>query len=41
MDLAALQAAQMSDAEAAQLSKLKGFSFSYVMFKEISLLYDI
>ena len=41
IELAALQAAQMSDAEAAQLLKLKGFNFSYVMFKEISLLCDI
>ena len=37
----AMQAAQMTDTEGAQLSKLKGFSFSYVMFKEVSLLCDI
>ena len=38
IDLAALQAAQMTNADAAQLSRLKGFSFSFVMFKEIKLL---
>ena len=32
INLAALQAAQMTDVDATQLSKLKGFSFSYVMF---------
>ena len=41
IDLAALQTAQMTAVDATQLSKLKGFSFSYVMFKEISLLCDI
>ena len=35
INLAALQAAQMTDADAAQLSRMKGFSFSFVMFKEI------
>ena len=39
--LAALKAAQRTNVDATQLSKLKGFSFSYVMFKEISLLCDI
>ena len=32
IDLAALKAAQMTDADAAQLSRMKGFSFSFVMF---------
>ena len=41
IDLAALQAAQMTDADAAQLSRLKGISFSFVMFKEIKLLCDV
>ena len=41
IELAAMQAAQMTDEEGAQLSKLKGFSFSYVMFKEISLPCDV
>ena len=36
IDLAALQAAQMTNADATQLSKLKGFSFSFVIFKEYS-----
>ena len=40
IDLADLQATQMT-LDATQLSKLKGFSLSYVMFKEISLLCDI
>ena len=38
IDLAALQATQMTDADAAQQSRLKGFSFAFVMFKEIKLL---
>ena len=41
IDLAALQAAQMTDTDAAQLSRLQGFSFSIVMFKEIKLLCDV
>ena len=38
VDLAARQADQMTDADATKLSKLKGFSFSFVMFKDVSLL---
>ena len=34
IDLAALQAAQMTDADAAQLARMKGFSFSFVMFNK-------
>ena len=34
IDLAALQAAVMTDADAAQLSRLKSFNFSFVMFKK-------
>ena len=41
IDLAALQAAQMTDADATQLMKQKGLSFSFVMFKDVSLLCDI
>ena len=33
INLAALQAAMMTDADAAQLSRLKSFNFSFVMFK--------
>ena len=32
--LAALQAAQMTDADVAQLSRMKGFSFSFVIFRD-------
>ena len=41
IDLAALQAAQMTDADAAQLLRLNSINFSFVMFKEIKLLCDV
>ena len=41
IDLTALMAAQMTDADAAQLSRLKSFNFSFVMFKEIKLFCDV
>ena len=41
IDLAALQASQMTDGDAAQLSRMKGFSFSFVMFPEIKLICDV
>ena len=40
IDLAALQAAVITDADAAQLLRLKSFNFSFVMFKEIKLFCD-
>ena len=33
IDLAALQAAQMTDADAAHLARIKGFSFLFVMLR--------
>ena len=41
VDLAALQQQQMTDADAAQLAKLKGFSFSFVMFNDVKLVCDV
>ena len=41
INLAALQAAQLTDADAAHLSRMKGFSFSFVMFNEIKLICDV
>ena len=41
INLAAMQAAPVTDEDATPLSKLKGFSLFYVMFNEISLLCDI
>ena len=41
IDLAALQAAQLMDKDAAQLTRLKGFRFSFVIFKEVSLFCDV
>ena len=41
IDLAALQAAQMTNADAALLSRMKGFSFLFVMYNEIKLICDV
>ena len=41
INVAALQADQMTNVTAAQLSRLKCFSFSFVMFREIKLLCDV
>ena len=41
IDLASLQAAQLTDSDASQLTRLKGFRFILVMFKEVSLFCDV
>ena len=41
IDLAALQAAQMTAADADLLSRMKGFNFSFVMYNEIKLICDV
>ena len=41
VDLTALQQQQMTDEDAARLAKLKGFSFSFVMFNDVKLVCDV